>query len=239
MNRLVSVFLTTMTLTACGSSSSSTESNDALSQADQQRRARIAAMRGKADTQPVQTTDVCEYYALYDDGVCDIECQREDPDCMRGNSDNDGLTWLCEFEMEGPNQICLNVCGDADPDCIGQADPDPEARTCPETVDHADGQCERACFPQDDDCIAEDDTCKDDLKYGDGTCDEACGFPDPDCDPTLVNAADLTAEEMRICSRLPSDDDQRLDLATSVCNGRPAAQLPACVASCAQQGVSP
>ncbi|MEE2789467.1 MAG: hypothetical protein VX589_19165 [Myxococcota bacterium] len=226
-------------LWACGTASSDADAGsgmDELSAANQARRARILSQRGKADYPQATTTDVCEYYELYDDGVCDTACAQNDKDCQGDEQSDDSLAWLCEFETGEANNICVRFCANFDPDCDDEALADVDEDVCDESYDNADGMCNIDCFPQDDDCIAENDLCQSELRYGDGQCDDNCGFTDPDCDPSILDADLLTSEEIGICSRLPTNDKlMRRDLATSICMGRAAAELPACVAQCANQ----
>ena len=232
--------LVTVGLLACGESTSEPSagqnSTEALSEANQQRRARILAMRGKADLPQAKTSDVCEYYDLYDDGVCDTQCEETDADCDGGtDSLDDGLAWLCELEVRESNSICLDFCGTADPDCDEAALREDAEQACADTVDNTDGKCNAECFPEDHDCVAKDDACLDELRYGDGICDDDCGFIDPDCDPDSVSDTLLSSEEKSICSGFPEDGELRRDLATSICMGRAAADVPTCVVACAQQ----
>jgi hypothetical protein len=176
------------------------------------------------------TQDVCERYSLYDDGICDETCSERDPDCDRGAPTASGLEFLCEFEVNGPNGLCIPICGDLDPDCADR-ELNSEPR-CPDSYEDGDYQCNADCFPQDEDCLAEDDTCYDENRYADGPCDADCAFADPDCSDVQPDLSQLQGWQRETCEDLVEFGGSLVEIAYSICIESTPSQLPECAAAC-------
>jgi len=131
-----------------------------------------------------EADDWCEREGRYDNGVCDADCPKPDPDCEADPvecSDNDD----CDADEVCSAGQCVSP--PTGPACDTVADCEDGDRC---TLDSCvSGSCWRGyiscgpgetCDPSTGQCEAED-WCEGQGKYGDGVCDPDCPKPDPDC----------------------------------------------------------
>lgn len=124
------------------------------------------------------TEDVCATQRRYNNGLCDEDCQRTDPDCQAAQPIR------CQESNELPDSQCPPGCT-SDPDCQGQANHNHED-LCQLQGLYGDGRCD-SCPRLDPDCQNQTspDFCETQNLYNNGIC-QRCPKPDPDCDETMT-----------------------------------------------------
>jgi hypothetical protein len=135
--------------------------------------------------------DNCTTGRRYNNGVCDEECQRQDPDCQPAQS------VPCQSSDDSPDTQCPPGCA-TDPDCSEQANQN-TGDLCQQQGLYGDGRCD-SCLQLDPDCQREGSTdfCESQGLYNNGTCNR-CPKPDPDCDDTTTNRG---TESNDVCLQL-------------------------------------